>query len=245
MPTTSKVDTIADALKERILSGEFGKDGRLPSFRKLASEYTTTQETMNKTMQALQAEGVLISMGVKGIFVNTQRVRIPGLVAHFSKHLEDSGLKPKEETLKTPEFITPPSEIAKAMLLPKNAQVLLRRRLQGTTAVPLRLVEGYYPAAFITPDMLTKIHNDPHFHIVNAIKKNSGKSILLVHEDVIARLPTAYEQKQLQIVRTNPVLETRLINYTKDKKTVIMYLRMILNANHFLLSFDYEVNHWA
>lgn len=245
MPTTSKVDIIVDALRNRILAGEFGDEGKLPSFRKLATEYKTTQETMNKTMQTLQAEGVLISLGSKGMVANNKRVRIPGIVAHFIKHVEASGFTPTEVTLGIPEFITPSPEIAKAMLLPENAQILLRRRRQGTKLYPLRLVEGYYPKSLITNEMFDTIKKDEHFHIVNAIKKNTKKAIKHVHEDIIARLPTAYEQEQLKIVRTNPVIETTLINYTADKQTVIMYLKMVLNANHFLLSYDYQVDHWV
>lgn len=245
MPTTSKVDTIVDALRSRILSGEFGEEGRVPSFRKLAEEYKTTQETMNKSMQALQAEGLLLSLGAKGMITSTKRVRIPGIVAHFIKHVEESGYTPTEITLGNPEFIDPTPELAKAMLLPKNAQVLFRKRRQGTELFPLRLVEGYYPKSLISDEMFATIKEDQHFHIVNEIKKQTGKAIKHVHEDVIARLPTSYEQEQLKIVRTNPVIETTLINYTEDKKTVIMYLKMVLNANHFLLSYDYQVDHWV
>ena len=69
MSVTVKVDSLVDTLRARIQSGEFG-DEKLPSFRELAEEYNTTQETMNKTIQALQAEGQLISRGTKGVFVN-------------------------------------------------------------------------------------------------------------------------------------------------------------------------------
>src|SRR5258708_3171362 len=112
MPTTSKLDLIVDALRKRILLGEFGPLGRLPSFRTLATEYQTTQETMNKTMQALQAEGLLLSMGVKGVFVNSLRVRIPGIVANFYKHIQELGLDATEVTLGTPEIIHPPPDLA-------------------------------------------------------------------------------------------------------------------------------------
>ncbi len=242
MSTTSKVGTIADAIRSRILSGEFGQDRRLPSFRNLATEYQTTQETMNKAMQALQAEGVLVSMGSKGVFVNDSRIRMPGLVAQFFNYLEKAGLEPKGEFIERPEVITPSEEIAQIMLLPKNAQVLLRRRRQGTKTLPLRLVNGYYSMAFIDDTMLESLYTDPYYHLIQTIAKKFGKKIECLHEEIVARLPTLEEQKHLKIVRTNPVIDAKFINYTADKKTVVVFNHMILNANHFLLSYDYKIN---
>jgi DNA-binding GntR family transcriptional regulator len=83
MSTRSKVEKFIDALRNRILSGEFGNTGRLPSFRTLATEYNTTQETMNKTMQALQAEGLITSLGAKGVFANTPSTRLLGFTPNF------------------------------------------------------------------------------------------------------------------------------------------------------------------
>jgi DNA-binding GntR family transcriptional regulator len=243
MLTQSKVDLIIDSLRNRILSGEFG-EGKLPSFRKLVIEYETSQETMNKAMQALQAEGILVSSGAKGVFTNVPRVRMPGLVAHFFKYLEKAGLEAKGETLAGPEIMNPPSEIAKAMNLSKNELVFYRRRRQGTTTSPFRLVDGYYPMTLINEDMIQQAQKDPYFHIAEAIEKNFGKKIKYLHEEIIARLPTSSEQEELKIVRTNPVIDAKFINYAEDKKTVIVYNHMILNANHILLSYDYEVEHW-
>jgi DNA-binding GntR family transcriptional regulator len=71
-----KVDDITNALRERILSGEFGTGGRLPSLRMFAAQYGTTRETMNKVAQRLQAEGLLSSLGTAGVFVRASRTRL-------------------------------------------------------------------------------------------------------------------------------------------------------------------------
>jgi DNA-binding GntR family transcriptional regulator len=241
MTGPSKVDNIIDSLRNRILSDEFG-EGKLPSFRKLVVEYETSQETMNKAMQTLQAEGLLLSAGAKGVFANVPRIRMPGLVAHFYNYLEEAGLKPQGETIDKPTIITPSKDLAKKMLLPKNSQVLNRKRRQGAENAHFRLVDGYYPMSLINDEMLEQIYKDPHFHIPEAIEKHFKKYIKYVHEEIIARLPTIEEQEQLKIVRTNPVIEAKFINYTEDKKTVIVYNEMILNANHFLLSYHYSAD---
>ena len=69
MAPDMRVDMINEELRQRILDKEFGTAGRLPSLRMLAEQFNTTHETMNKVVQRLQAEGLLISLGRAGIFV--------------------------------------------------------------------------------------------------------------------------------------------------------------------------------
>lgn len=244
MSTKVKVDKFIDTLRERILSGEFGADGRLPSFRALATEYGTTQETMNKTMQALQAEGLLISKGAKGVFVSKPRLRLSVMVENFFNELTKLEPDPMEINIETPEIINPSKDLIKRMNLKQEEKVLRRIRKQGTSHSPYRLVEEYFPMSFITKEMLEKINKDPHFHIINAIKDEFGKTIEFAHEELITRLPTTFEQEQLQIVRTNPVIYAQITHLAKDKKTVITCNNKVLNANHFILIYDYPVSYW-
>lgn len=245
MSTNTKVDTIIDGLRNRILADEFGEMGKLPSFRKLVKEYETSQETMNKAIQALQAEGFLISSGAKGVFINNLRLRMPGIVIDFSQYLRNQGLNPKSEFIHTPQVIEPPKEVKKQMGLKKDQLVLRRERRQGTDKSLFRIATEYYPMEFITPQILEEINKDPHFSIIIAIKKNFGKTIQYAHEDIIARLPTGFEQEQLQIVRTNPVIESNSCNFAGDKKTPLLYYHKVLNANHFVLSHEYTMNYWG
>jgi DNA-binding GntR family transcriptional regulator len=244
MSTLTKVDTIIDGIRSRILSGEFGEEGRLPSFRKLVDEYQTSQETMNKAMQALQAEGLLLSAGAKGVFVNTARIRIPGIVVDFPQHLKNNGLTPISEFITKPQVIQPPLEIMKNMKLKKGQMVLCRQRKQGAGKSFFRIATDYYPMDLITEEMMEEIQNDPNFSIILAIKKHFKKTIELSQEDLIARLPNAFEQEQLQLVRTNPIIESKSSNFTADQKTCILYYHKVLNANHFILSYNNVIHYW-
>jgi DNA-binding GntR family transcriptional regulator len=246
MSTTTKVDTIIDGLRNRIISGEFGEAGRLPSFRKLVQEYETSQETMNKAMQALQAEGLLLSSGARGVFVNNARIRIrmPGVVIDFSEHIKEQGLTPTSELIGKPEIIEPPKEVMKRLKLKKGQQVLCRQRKQGTQRSVLRVTIEYYPMHLITDSMLEQITKDPHYSIILAIRENVGKTIDISQEELVARLPNAFEQEQLQIVRTNPVIEIKSTNVTADEKTPILYYHKVLNANHFILSYNNVIHDW-
>lgn len=83
MSPENKGSDILKAIRERIIQGEFGTGGRLPSLRMFASHYKTTQQTMNAVIQRLQAEGFLISLGKRGVFVHTPHSRVPTQTPQF------------------------------------------------------------------------------------------------------------------------------------------------------------------
>ena len=241
-----KVDTIADAFRERILSGEYGTSGRLPSLRLLADEFGTTRETMNKVVQRLQAEGLLVSQGRAGVFVNKPRTRIPGITTRFDLYLQEQGLTPVETNIDEPAVVSAPPEVARVLGIAEGVSVVRRMRLQGTATTPYRLAENFYPVDLAGESILEQMRKDARFDVLLAIKEAHGKVIKRVHEDVIGRLPTSREQELLKIVRNAPVLEVQRTNYAEDDDTtVIMFNRIIFVASHFVLSYDYTTPLWA
>lgn len=240
------VDTVVDAFRKRILDGEYGTSGRLPSLRLLAEEYGTAYETMNKVVQFLQSEGLLISKGRAGVFVNKPRTRIPGITARFDLYLQEQGLKPVESNVGESAVVPAPADVAKAFQIEEGANVVRRMRVQGTTTAPYRLAENFYPVELVEDALLKRMLQDARLDVLLAIKEAHGKVIKRVHEDVIGRLPTAQEQELLKITRSTPVLEVQRTNYAEDDDTtVVMYNRIIFVASYFVLSYDYTTSLWT
>ena len=238
MSSDVRVDAITDALRARILSGEFGTGGRLPSHRMFSEQYDTTHETINKVIQRLQAEGLVSSLGRAGVFVRASRTRIPGGGFSFSQDLKQLGLEPVEATIGTPDIVPASEDVARRLGVPENTPVVHRLRRQGTTTAHYRLLESFYPIELAGGQILGQMQKDEGFDVLQAIKKAHGKTVRRVHEDVIGRLPTQHELDLLKIVRGTPVLEVHR-THLADGGAAIMYSRMILVANYFVLSYDY------
>ena len=233
-----KVDDIMDALRERILSGEFGTGGRLlPSLRMFAAQYGTTRETMNKVAQRLQAEGLLSSLGTAGVFVRASRTRLPGIGLHFDDYLKQLGLEPVETTVGRPDVIPAPVEVAGALGVPENTPVVRRLQRQGIATAHYRLIESFYPVELAGSSILERMRQDENVNVLSAIKEVHGKVVKRVHEDVIGRLPTQDEQDLLKIVRSTPVLEVHRTYFAEDDTTVMMYCRITFVASYFVLCF--------
>jgi len=241
MGATTKVDTIIDGIRSRIISGEFGEEGRLPSFRKLVQEYETSQETMNKAMQALQAEGLLTSAGVKGVFVNTTGVRPLEFNQNFYKFLQKLVPDAIDEYIEPASVIEAPIEVVENTNLKEGALVFRRFKKQATKQIVFRLEEVYYPKGLLTEEIMNKMTEEAAYSPLMHIKEKSAHVIAHVKEKLLCRLPNAYEQKLLKIVRTNPIIDIKRVCYAKDKTTVISYSHILLNANHFMLSYNFDV----
>lgn len=241
---SAKVDTINDEFRQRILNGEFGTAGRLPSLRMLAEQFNTTHETMNKVIQRLQAEGLLISLGRAGVFVNPPRTRIPGITPRFDHFLEEIGLIPEETNIDEPSLVPARQEVAKAFDVTEGTPVVRRFRRQGTSTVPYRLAENFYSTELVSTEVLERIKQDVHYDVLTAIREKHQKVIENVHEDVIGRLPTSKEHEMLKIVRNTPVFEILRTSYASDA-SVIMFSRIIFVASYFVLSYNYTVPYWT
>lgn len=240
-----KIDAIADELRQRVINGDFGNSGRLPSLRMLADELGVTHETVNKAFQRLQAEGLLISKGRSGVFVSKSRTRIPGITARFDLLLKEQGLMPVETNIEKPDLVSAPSYVAKVMGISEGSSVVHRVRKQGTDSVSYRIAENFYPVSLAGGKILEDMQKDERMDVVLAIKEVHHKVIKFVHEEVIGRLPTTEEQVLLSIVRNSPVLEVFRTNYAEDHTTVVMFNRIIFVANLFLLDYDYIAPHWT
>ncbi|MBA2395298.1 MAG: GntR family transcriptional regulator [Ktedonobacteraceae bacterium] len=243
MSPDTKIDTITEALRHRIQAGAFGTAGRLPSLRMFAQEFGTTQETMNKVIQRLQAEGLVSSLGQRGIFIRMARARIPGILLRFDLYLKELGMEPVETNLEEPALMPVPKDIAELMKIAPGALIVRRIRRQGTPTAHMRIAENFYPVDLVGGTILEQMQKDERFDVLLAIKEQHNKVIKAVHEDVIGRLPTKEEQDWLKVTRSTPVLEVIRINQAEDG-TIVMVNRLIFVASYFVLSYDYTPPHW-
>ncbi|MBV9691066.1 MAG: GntR family transcriptional regulator [Ktedonobacteraceae bacterium] len=243
------VTEVAEALRTRVLAGDFGQFGRLPPAIDLATEYHVSRDTINRAIRLLQAEGYLESRGEgkRGMTISRSRVRIQGITARFDLELLKLGLVPIETNIDEPAIVPAPPQVAQALGVGTGTPVVRRFRKQGAeqagTAIPYRLAENFYPTVLADEAILAQMQRDDRFDVILAIREKHGKAPARLHEDVIGRLPTSQERQLLNITAQTPVLEVNRVSYAEDD-TVIMINKIIFVANLFVLSYDYPTGHW-
>lgn len=239
----TKIDLLTEQFRERIRSGEFGTSGRIPPHRVLAEQLNTTRETVNKIIQMLQSEGLLVSRD-KSVYVQPPLMKLPAFVANFDQYIRDHGENPVSMFLEKPNLVPLPEAIAKLMGRKSGEMVPHRLLRQGINyssgTVYYRLSENFYNPDLIKDEIFCSLQSDPQFDTWIAIRNKYGIEVLSSKNVVVARLANLQEQEQLEVVRGTPVLELHRVQLAQND-LVVMVNRLVFIGSLFELSFVSEV----
>ncbi len=239
----AKVDALAERLRQRIQNGEFGTSGRIPPHRVLAEQLHTTRETVNKVIQLLQSEGLLVSRD-KSVYVQPPLLKLPAFVANYDQYVKDHDLEPVSEFLEKPNLVSLPEWVA--TLMGRTAGELAPHRLlrQGikypSGTVYYRLSENFYNPDLIKEEIFAGLQANPQFNTWVAMKDKYGIEVLGSRNIAVARLPTVQEQEYLDIVRGTPVLNLHRVQLAQNDLPVMMN-NLVFVGSLFELSFSSEV----
>jgi DNA-binding GntR family transcriptional regulator len=242
-----KLDTIVEQLRTRILSGEFGTGGRLPSYSELCEQLGTSRETVNKALQLLQQEGVILSRK-KSLYVAPTRIALPMLMSHFDTWAQERGLAPVSEFLEEPHMVEAPVFVAGLMNLEPGTRIV-RRRLrqgvrQGRDTIYYRISENHYHPELVDAEILALMKADPIFDTPAAVKARHGVVVTRLHYTLMIRAIQKDEQEDLQIARGTPVVEIWRQNFTEDGR-VFMLHHQVWIAYLFTLEEEKAITIWS
>jgi DNA-binding GntR family transcriptional regulator len=240
MANEVKIDKITDEFRERILAKDYGTAGRLPTVRMLAEQYQVSREVIDKALLRLQAEGLLVSQGMAGLFVNLPQPRISGLFPNFSLELGREGQTITRDHLEGPTKVDASGEIAKLLQVAEGDPLVRRSLRLGTERVTYQVAEEFYPLELVGRFLSESDLRQTDFDVLAAIKEYRGVEMEEVHDDLIARLPTSREQGWLNVVRNTPVIEVKRVGYSGEQKP-IMFSRLLFAANLTHFSYTYKV----
>lgn len=233
-----KVNAVLEELRRRIKDREYGRSGRLPSRLQLAKEFDTSAETINKAVNVLRSEGLLVTRG-RAVAVSLPPIRVPGMMESFAKHLRKMGLEPLVEYIGEPERVTVSSEDAQVFGVPEGMEVVRRMRRQGTKTQPYRLLESFYPWELVGEELLQRMKAEPEFVVTEEIEARTNLFHAQIHERVITRYPTASERELLRVLTQAPMLEITRIGRS-DNGTITMFSRIVWNGSFCELTYDYS-----
>jgi len=137
---------LADALRDRLVAGCFGRAGALPSEAELGREFGVSRATVRRALELLRDEGLVTARRGAGWFVAVDPVRQAlGRVTTLEAALEAAGTTAARRVLEF-AFEPAPSDVAKILGLPADGEVLRVRRLNLAGGEPFALVTVWAPA---------------------------------------------------------------------------------------------------
>ncbi|MGJ7439867.1 GntR family transcriptional regulator [Aquipuribacter sp. MA13-6] len=210
---------IADALRERIESGDLPEGGQLPSERQLAAWFDAARNTAREAVRILTDEGLVIAHHGQGVFVRQRHPLIRLGIDRYSPRHRDLGLSPFllecQRQGKTGRFevlsITQErasSDVASRLGTVDGDDVEVTRRENVFYADddPVYRVSTFLLAALTHGTDLSEPVID-HPYGIHGRLEETGHTMTRILEDVTARMPTPDEANRLALPKGSPVLD--------------------------------------
>ena len=213
---------IAAELRERIRRGEWAPGERLPSIPAIASAYGVAKQTVQRTVDQLRVEGVLITRPGSGTFVRGTKRRLnrlsrgrygaqrgyhADLAARYRQQLIEAGRSPA------------PPEITEAFGVPAGTTLVMRRHLVRTTDTPVEIGTSWLRPGDTAGTSLERpeVFGRPLYQEVEDV---TCRRYTRATDQITARLPTRPEAELLQIRPDTPVLVLHHVAYDQHGKVI-------------------------
>ncbi|MFG2718276.1 GntR family transcriptional regulator [Streptomyces sp. NPDC048416] len=231
-------ERIAADLRDEIMSGDLPPGGSLPSTVRLKERFGASSATVQKALQLLKGEGLVVGRAGAAVTVRAHRQRTirpapslvtarPGEPYPWLTEAAAHGTRAAYALLEVAEVV-PPSDVRAALGLPDDATALLRRQLLSIDDDPAELVASYYPLEIAagtalaerrrirggTPTLLAALGHPPRLSV----------------DRVSARVPTQEQSRALRLPGNLPVLRTLRVVYSDGERPV--EVSVLVKAGH-------------
>ncbi|MFF3497889.1 GntR family transcriptional regulator [Streptomyces sp. NPDC003247] len=231
-------ERIAADLRDDIMSGELAAGANLPSTVQLKERFDASNATVQKALQLLKGEGLVVGRAGAAVTVREHRQRTvrpaalaapgaPGEPFRWLAEAAKHGTRARSELLDVGET-RPPADVRAAFGLPENGTALLRGQLLLIDDEPAELVYSYYPLDIArgtpltsrrrikggTPVLLTELGHPPRRSV----------------DRVSARVPTQEQYQALRLTSGLPVLRTLRVVHSDREEPV--EVTVMVKAGH-------------
>jgi len=213
---------IAADLRARINRGEWGPGERLPSIPAIAAMFGVAKQTVQRTVDQLRVEGLLITKPGSGTYVRGTKRRLnrlsrgrygasrgyhADLAARYRPQLIAVGLTPA------------PAEVADAFGVSPGTALLARRHLVRTGDAPVEVGVSWLRPADAAGTSLER-HEVFGRPLYQEVEDATGRRYATAKDQLSARQPTREEAELLQIRPDTPVLVLLHVACDADRRVI-------------------------
>ncbi|WP_189171265.1 GntR family transcriptional regulator [Pilimelia anulata] len=213
---------IAAQLRAQVRQGDWGPGERLPSIPAIAASYGVAKQTVQRAVDQLRVEGVLITKPGSGTYVRGTKRRLnrlsrgrygalrgyhSDLAARYRQYLTEVGHAPA------------PAEVADAFGVADGASLLVRRHLVRTQDAPVEVGASWFRPADVdgTPVARQEAFGRP---LYQEVEEATGRRYARATDTISARQPSREEAEQLQIRPDTPVLHLLHVAFDGSRRVI-------------------------
>jgi GntR family transcriptional regulator len=213
---------IAEALRARIRNGDWAPGERLPSIPTIAQTFGVAKQTVQRTIDQLRVEGLLITKPGSGTYVRGTRRRLnrlargrygarrgyhSDLAARYRQYLTEVGRGPA------------PPEVADAFGVPDGTELVVRRHVVRTQEATVEVGASWFRVADAGG---TGLEHERGFGrpLYQEVEELTGRRYAHATDQVTARQPTRAEAETLAIRPDTPVLHLLHVAYDPQHRPI-------------------------
>ncbi|MFD0022400.1 GntR family transcriptional regulator [Streptomyces sp. NPDC058382] len=238
-------ERIAADLRDEIMSGDLAPGASLPSTVHLKERFDASNATVQKALQLLKGEQLVIGRAGSAVTVRDHRQRTVRPASYMAPagsgepyrwltETSKNGSRARTALLEVAE-VEPPADVAEALRFPASGTALLRRQLLVVDDEPVELVASYYPLEIARGSAMTEPRKIPGG--TPSLLAELGHPPRLSVDRVSARVPTQDQYEALRLPGDLPVLRTLRVVYTDDERPI--EATVMVKAGH-LYELQYE-----
>ncbi|MFG3098214.1 GntR family transcriptional regulator [Streptomyces sp. NPDC048202] len=238
-------ERIAADLRDEIMSGDLAAGASLPSTVRLKERFDASNATIQKALQLLKDERLVVGRAGAAVTVREHRQRTMRPASYMApapsgepyRWLTEAaklGARPDSSLLNVRET-SAPADVAAALRISGDETVILREQILTLDDEPVELVKSYYPMAIARGTAITEKR-----------KIRGGTPALLAElgfpprtsvDRVSARVPTQEQHRALRLPSDLPVLRTLRVVFSDDERPI--EATVMVKAGH-LYELQYE-----
>jgi DNA-binding GntR family transcriptional regulator len=215
-----KYEQIAEDLRSRIASGEFGPGDLLPSGRDLAEQWTVSRATVVKAYDVLRNDGVVVARQGSGFTVVDTPVARPAGGRRAGSFRVVGGAPYRR--LGTPDRVVPPNQVADALGLEPGETALRRMRLvlleDGS---PQTLVTAWFPASVADAASRLGLPGPIAEGTTHYVRRETGRSPAQGIDVTTVRLASAGEADLLGVEQPAAVAVVLHVAYDQAQRPLV------------------------
>jgi GntR family transcriptional regulator len=214
---------IAALLRQRIRAGDWAAGERLPSFAELARTFGVAKQTVQRTIDQLRVDGLLITRPGSGTYVRGTRRQLNRLSRgrygpRRGQHT-DLATRYRQRLVEVGQA-SAPAEVADAFGVADGTALVVRRHLvTSDDGQPAEVGASWFRPADADGTPLTERigYGRPLYQEVEDV---TGRRYASATDQLSARLPTRAEAELLHIRPDTPVLHLLHVAYDADRRPI-------------------------
>lgn len=210
VPLYAQLETL---LWERIRSGEWKPDDRLPSEDELAREHGVSKITVRQALRDLAAAGLVRREQGRGTFVCAPPLEQgPRELTSFSEEMRKRGLQPSSVVLER-DLVPAGPTVAGKLRLRESEPVFRLKRVRLADGVPMGIQTAYVPSYLVPGIMEEDLAAGSLYEILG---RKYGLIPARARETHSARLVAPEEARCLAAAEGSPVLAAERVSFLPD-----------------------------